>query len=177
MINYLMQRFNMKAKYVIIHFDVDTSMFTFLTHGSRGIFKRSVMDVSLDSSLVCDLDVTQACYLGFKVAEFLQYKNEPMTEKQQKRAQRAPTGVTHQISFDRHGNVIYVDAQTEAMMSVSAMTIAKNDTLLRTFSPDMGYAIGLYAGKRMYVKSTSVVVASAIAPVYVDNVVDLPRKR
>lgn len=177
MIKHLIQRFTLKTKYVIIAFDEASSVFTFLTYGTRGVFKRSVMDVSLDSSLVADLDVTQACFLGFKVAEFLQYKDEPMTERQQKQAQRAPTGVTQQVSFDRYGNVIYVDPETEVMVSHSAMEIAKNDQLLRKFASDVGYAIGLYAGKRMYIKSTVVMKSVATSPLYKDNVVDLQPRR
>lgn len=176
MIKQLLQRFLLKTKYVIIDFDETAAMFTFLAYGTRGIFKRSVMDVSLDSSLVSDMDVTQACYLGLKVAEFLQYKNEPMNHRQHKLAERAPVGVTHQVSFDRHGNVIYVDAESGAVMSHGAMDIARNDALLRRFSPDVGYAIGLYAGKRMYMKSTAVVMKSMAAPMYFDNVVEMPAR-
>ncbi|MFI4957402.1 MAG: hypothetical protein ACHQAX_09385 [Gammaproteobacteria bacterium] len=176
MINDLIQRFMLKTKFVIIDFDVETSELTFLTYGSRGTFKRSLMDVSLDASLVSDLDVTQACYLGLKMAEFLQYKNEPMTPKQQAKAHRAPQGVTHQVSFDRHGHVIYVDPESDIMISQSAILIAKDDTLLRKFSPEVGYAIGLYAGKRLYAKPTAIALTSTVA-VYVDNVVDLQPRR
>jgi hypothetical protein len=176
MINDLIQRFMLKTKYAIIGFDDETSELTFLTYGSRGTFKRTLMDVSLDTSLVSDLDVTQACYLGLKMAEFLQYKNEPMTPKQEVQARRVPQGVAHQVSFDRHGHVIYVDPESDIMVSQSALLIAKNDTLLRKFSPDMGYAIGLYAGKRLYVKPTAIALTSS-APIYVDNVVDLQPRR
>lgn len=171
-----MQRFILKTKYVIIDFDVNESVLTFLTYGSRGTFKRSLMDVSLDATLVFDLDVTQACYLGLKMAEFLQYKNEPMTPKQEGQARRAPKGVTHQVSFDRHGHVIYVDPESDIMVSQCALLIAKNDTLLRKFSPDIGYAIGLYAGKRLYAKPTAIALTSA-TPLYLDNVVDLQPRR
>lgn len=176
MINDLIQRFMLRTKYAIIGFDVETSVLTFLTYGSRGIFKRTLMDVSLDSSLVSDLDVTQACYLGLKMAEFLQYRNEPMTSKQEVQAGRSPKGVTHQVSFDRHGHVIYVDPESDIMISQSALLIAKNDMLLRKFSPQVGYAIGLYAGKRLYAKPTAIALTSA-SPVYFDNVVDLQPHR
>lgn len=166
----------LKTKYVIIDFDVDTSELTFLTYGSRGTFKRSLMDVSLDPSLVSALDVTQACYLGLKMAEYLEYKNEPMTPKEASRARRAPRGVTHQVSFDRHGHVIYVDPESDIMISQSALLVAKTDQLLRKFTPEVAYAIGLYAGKRLYTKPSAIALTSS-APIYVDNVVDLQPRR
>lgn len=136
---------------MIVDMDVAHGMLTFLTRGSRAVFKRSLMDVSLDPAFINALDVRQACYVGLKVAEWLQYQSSPLTTQQEKQASHAKVSkVAQYVTFDRQGHIVYVDPDTECLMSHPAMDVAKDDSLLQKFSPDIAYAIGLFVGRRLY---------------------------
>lgn len=148
------QRLLRKPVYVIVDVDIDNALLTFTSRGSRAVFKRSLMEVSLDPALIARLDVTQACYVGLKVAEYVQYQAASLSSSQEKLASRLASGTpaARYVSFDRHGYVVYVDPATDTMATHLALDIAKDARLLRQFPPDIAYAIGLYVGKRLYTR-------------------------
>lgn len=125
---------------------------TFLCHGSRAFFEKSLIDIPFDDHLISGLDSRQACYLGIRVGELIDEeidKFQKIHEKNKKSSDFNNSQKGMNLSFDRYGNIMYFGKKTKKLECVRAIDAVRNDKIIGQFNPRVSYSIGVLVGKNI----------------------------
>jgi hypothetical protein len=155
--------FKSPLKYLIVDFEEQTGILTFLFRGGRATFKKNLSDAIVDNNLITGLLPEQACFLGLLWGKSVKTRTQASNHDHVINNTYTNTGTLEQIAFDRMGNLIFFDRKENQLKKEKAVIIAASQTYINQFDSISAKEIGIFVGMRLHKKIISADIEGVIS--------------
>lgn len=149
--------FGNRSKYIyykIVDFDQITNTYKLQCINTRPLFQANLADIVFDLDILHGLHPIQACYIGIEYGKLVNNTSSKSTQNSSEKHAIVEYSSSRYGNYalcyqNRHGELGFIDHNTQETFLMSPSDIAFSEDLIRDFDAAQAFYIGLLTGLKM----------------------------